>query len=234
MFVEATVVSATDVTPDCKQFVLSLPDEESWEGNPGNHTVIRRENGDARPYSVLTHNGNQAVFMIRAYDVNGVADYIHNQGVGDIIEVNPTLRGNLHLQNENRPIVLIGTGTGLTPLIGILHEYLERGSEEALFLFGEKNKEQLMYKAMLEQLEVLHPLEARFSLSREEWSGHEGYAQEQLDSIVADYGADADYYLCGVPPAVVGGKEKLRELGVPDERIHSEGWEESQVEQTEE
>lgn len=35
--------------------------------------------------------------------------------------------------------------------------------------------------------------------------------------------------LCGVPPMVVATKEKLSELGVPEERIHSEGWEDGVV-----
>ena len=41
-----------------------------------------------------------------------------------------------------------------------------------------------------------------------------------------------DFYVCGVPTMVVGTKKKLKELGVPEERIHSEGWEDGIVDKS--
>lgn len=39
-----------------------------------------------------------------------------------------------------------------------------------------------------------------------------------------------DFDVCGFPPMFVGTKTRLRELWAPDERIHSEGWEDSVIE----
>jgi len=48
--------------------------------------------------------------------------------------------------------------------------------------------------------------------------------QDHLDDLFDDL-PERDCYVCGVPPMVVQAKPRLSELGVPDARIHSEGWE---------
>ena len=96
-------------------------------------------------------------------------------------------------------------------------------------MFGEKTQDQLLYKAMLEQYELVHPVDLRLSLSREDWHGHTGYVQEQLPAVVSDIGLNADYYLCGVPAAVVAGKNELDRLGVSSDDVHTEGWEDARV-----
>jgi NAD(P)H-flavin reductase len=190
--------------------------------------VLRTEAG-TKPYSVLAVDAERITLMIRAYGTDGVADYMAAQSVGETVEVDPALRGNLTLERTDTPAVFIGTGTGITPVIGLLHEYVTSGGPQAVFMFGEKTQKQLLYKSLLEQYELVHPVETRVSLSREDWHGHTGYIQEQLPDVSDTVGTDAEYYVCGVPAAVVATKEKLGELGVPSDRVHTEGWEDAQV-----
>ena len=98
-----------------------------------------------------------------------------------------------------------------------------------MFMFGEKTRDQLLYKSLLEQYELTNSVETRFSLSREDWHGHTGYVQEQLPDVVETTSNDADYYACGVPAAVVATKDQLDELDIPSTRVHTEGWEDAQV-----
>lgn len=226
-FSEATITSISEISPDCKQYIVELNDG-SFNGKPGQHTAIQTENG-VKPYSVLAVDDTRIGLMLRAYGTDGVADYMDERSAGDTIQVKPTLTGSLTLQQTDRPAVFIGTGTGITPLIGLLQEYLANGGPQAVFMFGEKTQEQLLYKPLLEQYELTYPVETRFSLSREEWHGHTGYIQEQLSGVTDSLGSDADYYICGVPVAVVAAKERLDELGIPSDRVHTEGWEDAQV-----
>jgi Oxidoreductase NAD-binding domain. len=62
-------------------------------------------------------------------------------------------------------------------------------------------------------------------LSRESWSGREGYAQEHLSEIFDEVTDERDYYICGVPPMVNGTKELLADHGVSETAIITEGWE---------
>jgi NAD(P)H-flavin reductase len=226
-FANATVTSVTEISPDCKQYVLEL-NEGTFTGEAGQHTALRTERG-VKPYSVLAVDEARVGLMLRAYGTDGVADYMDERSVGDVVQVKPTLTGNLGLQRTDRPAVFVGTGTGITPLVGLLQAYVADGGPRAVFMFGEKTQEQLLYKPLLEQYALTGPVETRFSVSREDWHGHTGYVQEQLADVVDSVGDDADYYLCGVPPAVVGAKDRLDELGVSSDRVHTEGWEDAQV-----
>mgnify|MGYP003871329089 CR=1 FL=1 len=226
-FTDATIEAITQISPDCKQYILSS-DEAEFTGEAGQHTALRTDAG-TKPYSVLAVDGDRISLMIRAYGTDGVADHMDARSVGDTVEVDPALRGSLTLQRTDTPAVFIGTGTGITPIIGLLHAYVTNGGPQAVFMFGEKTQEQLLYKPLLEQYELVHPVETRFSLSREDWHGHTGYIQDQLPDVTNAVGPDAEYYICGVPAAVVATKEKLTELGVPSDRVHTEGWEDAQV-----
>ena len=226
-FREATITGVTEISPDCKQYIVELNRGE-FSGEAGQHTALQTEAG-VKPYSVFAVDGTQVGLMLRAYGTDGVGDYMDARTVGDTVQVKPNLTGSLTLQRTDRPAVFVGTGTGITPLLGMLHSYLTGGGQQAVFMFGEKAEEQLLYKPMLEQYELVYPVETRFSLSREDWAGHTGYIQEQLPDVVETVGDDADYYACGVPAAVVAAKDQLDELAVPSDRVHTEGWEDAQV-----
>ncbi|MFB6297450.1 MAG: F420H(2):quinone oxidoreductase [Salinirussus sp.] len=226
-FREATIAGVTEISPDCKQYVVEL-NEGTFTGEAGQHTALQTEGG-VKPYSVLAVDETRVGLMLRAYGTDGVADHMSAQSVGDTVHVKPELTGSLTLRRADRPAVFVGTGTGITPLIGILQAYLADGGPRAVFMYGEKTRDQLLYKSLLEQYELVHPVETRFSLSREDWHGHTGYVQEQLPDVVGTLEHDADYYACGVPAAVVAAKDQLDELGVPPDRVHTEGWEDAQV-----
>lgn len=224
---EATLVDVTRLSPDVRQYVVELTEGE-FDGEAGQHTLIENDDGDIKPYSILGVDANQAILMIRNYGGEGVSNYMGEREIGDTIEIEPDLNGNLTLDDPDRPIALLATGTGVTPMIGILNNYIEQGCrEDAVFLFGDKNKEQTLYKNMIKQYEVLHDVESEYVLSREEWHGREGYVQQHIEDVIDDVGPDTerDFYVCGVPKMVVQTKEMLEDLGVPSERIHSEGWE---------
>lgn len=226
-FRKATIARVTEISPDCKQYVVEL-NEGTFTGEAGQHTALQTDSG-VKPYSVLAVDETRIGLMLRAYGTDGVADYMNAQSVGDAVQVKPELTGSLTLQRTDRPAVFIGTGTGITPIIGLLQAYITGGGPQAVFMFGEKTRDQLLYKSLLEQYELTSSVDTRFSLSREEWHGHTGYIQEQLPEVVETVGQDADYYACGVPAAVVAAKDHLSELGVPPSRVHTEGWEDAHV-----
>lgn len=226
-FQKATITSITEISPDCKQYLVELNDG-TFTGEAGQHTALQTEKG-VKPYSVLGVDETEIGLMLRAYGTDGVADYMDARSVGDTVQVKPELTGSLTLRQTDRPAVFIGTGTGITPIIGLLQAYLADDGPQAVFMFGEKTRDQLLYKSLLEQYELTSSVETRFSLSREEWHGHTGYIQEQLPEVIETVGQDADYYVCGVPAAVVATKARLDELGVPSTRVHTEGWEDAHV-----
>jgi NAD(P)H-flavin reductase len=218
---EATVTQKTKLTPDIYQYVLELEDE-SFEGEAGQHLVLYDDEENGKPYSAVGVDDQRVVLMIRSYPNDTVSKWIGEQSVGDTVKVTTELTGNLTLQTDSdNPVFFVATGTGITPLIGMLNKYVISGGRDATFVLGEKTEEHTMYKALLEQYSVLYDVDVHFVHSRENYNG---YVQEYIDEqMVID--SNLDYYTCGVPDAVVAVVDLLQNNGVPEERIHTEGWE---------
>lgn len=237
---EAEITSIHRMTPRVKQFQLRRTDGAVFDYRPGEHTQLHFEDdgeytdeGDdeevVRPYTPTTLPGTGKVTLaIKRYDDGTASTYMHDREPGDRITIEEP-DGNLYLRDLDRDVVFVSTGTGITPPMAMLRHYLREGSGEAHFLYGEKTQEDVMYRETLDGLAAEHEaLTVAYSLSEEEWAGYTGHVQEHLEDVL-DSVEERDFYVCGVPAMVVETKDRLDDLGVPDERVHSEGWEEDEV-----
>ncbi|MDY6788528.1 MAG: FAD-dependent oxidoreductase, partial [Candidatus Nanohaloarchaea archaeon] len=214
-----------------KQFQLELKDAQ-WEFKPGQHTVIHFEkDGEevSRPYTPTDLPGTEKfVLAIKRYKDGIASTFMHDRQPGDTIEVSEP-SGNLYLRDLEKNAVFVSTGTGITPMVAMLKQYLKEGSGNAWFFFGERTQEDLMYRETLDQLEAEHEnLKVVYSLSDEEWGGPEGFVQEHLEDFLESF-EDKHFYVCGVPQMVVDTLDLLEERGVEEDRIFSEGWEKDAV-----
>jgi ferredoxin-NADP reductase len=233
---EATITSIHQMTPQVKQFVIEADDEFDFE--PGQHTTVRfgRDDPDededeqvVRPYTATnTPGSNKITLAIKRYDEGTASVYMHERETGDTVTLGD-LGGNLTLRDMDRDVAFVSTGTGITPMVAMLKQYLELGAGEAHFFYGEKNQENIMYRETLDQLATEHDkLSVVYSLSDEEWDGPTGHVQDHIEEHLD--GLDRDFYVCGVPQMVIDTKDHLDDLDVPDERVFSEGWEDGEVE----
>lgn len=111
-------------------------------------------------------------------------------------------------------------------MIAMLRQYLREGTGEAHFFFGEKTREDLIYRDTLDRLAAERDdLTVVYSFSEEDWDGPTGHVQEHVDDSVADLGS-GHFYVCGVPGMVVDTEEYLTDRGVDEDRLFTEGWEE--------
>lgn len=237
---DAEVTSIHRMTSRVKQFQLRRTDGGTFEYEPGQHTHLHFEDageytddGEAeevvRPYTPTSLPGTSRLTLaIKRYDDGTASRYMHDREPGDVITIEEP-DGNLYLRDLDEDVVLLASGTGLTPDVAMLRHHLREGSGDTHLVFGEKTQADLMYRETLDGLEAEHDgLSVTYVLSDEEWAGRTGHAQEHVDDVVADL-ASAHVYVCGVPGMVVETKERLDELGVPDGQVFSEGWEEDEV-----
>lgn len=229
----AEIVDIYPMTPQVSGFRLHVPGHE-FEFEPGQHTTVRFDSAGetvVRPYTPTNLPGTEELTLtIKRYEDGLASAYMHTRRPGDEIEIGP-LEGSLSLADPDRDVALLATGTGITPMIAILRQYLAEGSGQVHVVFGETDEQSVFHRGTLNELAADHDnFDVTYVLSNPnwEWTGRIGYVQEHLEELF-DRFDERDFYLCGVPPMVVQTKERLAALGTPDDRIHSEGWESNVV-----
>ncbi len=162
-----------------------------------------------------------------------VSSYFHDHlAGGDIVDVIAPA-GEFHLDEKStRPVVLIGGGIGITPLISILDTLIETGSSRDIWLFyGGRNLLDHPFPQHLSSIGKGHPNVRVIQVySRPtktcrkgfhyDYEGHIG--MELLKSELPSN--NFEFYLCG-PSAMLGSlTHGLRDWGVPEDDVHYEAF----------
>lgn len=180
---------------------------------------------------------------IAGQDPGYVSSTLHNAvAAGDIIEASaPT--GNFYLINPQANNVLISAGIGLTPMLAMLKQITEENicsdkSEDhrentnwIYFLHAARSSKTQALRNELSALANKNPKLRTYvaleNVDPDEVLGRDYHLQGRLDlkQVPNSYlPKDADYYLCGPLPFMRQQNHSLLELGVPQERIHSEAF----------
>ena len=140
---------------------------------------------------------------------------------------------DFHSKNR-RHFFLIGGGSGITPLMGILKSVLVNEPNSIITLiYSSRNEEQIIFKDQLSLLEKANPdrLKVIHNLSQpsQSWVGRKGRLSVGVlrELIVrAEYEPRYEevYFMCGPDGIMSAAKEILQELGVDKERIHQENF----------
>lgn len=235
MTLEATVVSTQQLTPDVREFRLEA-DDHVFEYEPGHHVRVHYEEnaagkGMARPYTATTRPGtNHLTLAIKHYEGGAASTYMHEREVGDTILIEEPA-GGFSLRSLDTDVVFVASGTGITPMVAMLRQYLDEGTGEAQLMFGEQDRDHLIYHDLLDQFAADNErFSVCYSLSDpdEGWDGPTGNVQNHLRDVLSTVD-DTHFYICGVPAMVVDTKELLLTQGVSADCIFTEGWEEGVV-----
>ncbi len=162
-----------------------------------------------------------------------VSNYLHDEvREGDQIEIGPPC-GEFTLDVAalgGRPVVLIGGGIGITPLLAMFKELAHQDYEAPVLL---------VHAARNSRLHALAAEAREVAQGRENFTTHFCYdeplpddlAQGRCDSLGCVDAEllqellpvlDAEFYFCGPKPFMIGLAEMLNELGVADSQAHYE------------
>lgn len=151
---------------------------------------------------------------------------------GDILDVRAP-GGQFFLdQASERPIVLIGGGVGLTPMISMLNTICRSGSKrETWFFYGITNRsEHAMYDHLAEIQEAYDNVNIVpcYSQPTEQCVEgrdyrHKGFVSVDLMKTMLPSN-NYEFYICGPPPMMEMVTAHLREWNVPDDHVHFEAF----------
>ena len=160
------------------------------------------------------------------------SSFLHNHiAVGDILQVRAP-SGHFHIDQGNAPVVLIGGGIGITPMLSMLNWSLAEQPEREIWLFyGVRNGRELIMASHLEALATSYPnFHLRFCLSNplpDDLHGQKHQVSSRIDVALLRMQLPLKpyhYYICGPSPMMESLVPALEEWGVPDSHIHFEAF----------
>jgi MOSC domain-containing protein YiiM/ferredoxin-NADP reductase len=161
-----------------------------------------------------------------------VSTYFHDRlAVGDRIEAKaPSGTFTIDVTQHDRPVVLIGGGIGLTPLISMLNSIVAAGApRETWLLYGVRSDRDTIMRTHLEAVARAHQnihLHIFYSRPCREMGGpgvHTG--RIGLGAMQHLLPSNAyDFYVCGPPSMMASVTGDLEAWGVPADRVHTEAF----------
>ncbi len=230
----ATVKNIKVETHNCKSLTLALP---NWTPHrAGQHYDVRLTAPDGyqaqRSYSVASEperTGEIDLTVERIAD-GEVSPYLHDVlMVGDQIEVRGPIGGYFVWDaRSDSPILLVGGGSGVVPLMAMIRHRAAAGSRvPARLLFSSRSLDDVIY---FDELERLHArgdgFEVFHTLTRIQPPGWKGYARridrDMLSEVSGPLGKSLQAFVCGPTPLVESAAAALVQIGLPANRIKTE------------
>ncbi|WP_459129436.1 2Fe-2S iron-sulfur cluster-binding protein [Guggenheimella bovis] len=234
----ATVTDIYDATEIIKHITFTFKEGEEVHFKAGQYMQLlapEYEGNDEevyRAYSISSPPSfKNGVTLIIGYIPNGIATtYVHHfLKVGDEATLIGPFGDFFYQEDSTREMLLIGTGTGLAPLLSILRHMRDIGSTRKATLYtNARTPEDLYIKEELDELKKSLPgfdyvLALKPVPEGYEWNGPTGYATNAIKE--KENLEEAEAYLCGSPRMLDGIVTMLKELGVPEERIYFDKFE---------
>jgi len=119
--------------------LLTLGCDAPFEYHAGQFVNLRRQDGLTRSYSIANQRNhtNTVNFHIRRLVGGRFSEWLHREvAIGDSIDISAAQGSCYYLPgNAAQNLLLIGTGSGLAPLYGILREALQQGHRGQIRLY---------------------------------------------------------------------------------------------------
>lgn len=131
-------------------------------------------------------------------------------------------------EDRDGPMILVGGGSGMSPLLSILDDQIANGpSRPIYFFYGARTANDLFYLDRFAELSAQHS-EFKFipALSEADgdtsWTGEKGWVHEVVKRHLAelDLDEDADGYVCGPGPMIDAVLPVLIVAGLDTDHIH--------------
>jgi ferredoxin-NADP reductase len=225
-----TVVEVVDETPRVRTVVLDLDD---WpEHRAGQHVDIRLTAEDGyraeRAYSIASAPGEPVAITVERLEDGEVSPYLVDEArEGDGFEVRGPIGGYFVWDgDEPGPVLLIGGGSGVVPLMAMARHRAQVGSRTPMrLLYSSRTWDDVIYRDELGKLpgggfEVVH------TLTREQPPGWTGYARRIDRDLLAEVAFPATeqprVYVCGSTRFVDAAADGLIELGYDPRWVRTE------------
>jgi len=227
----ADVVDIVPETAGVKTLALDVPE---WPGHrAGQHVDVRLTAEDGyqaeRSYSIgSAPNGTRVELTVERLDDGEVSPYLTEElRPGDRLELRGPVGGYFVWEPAvGGPVLLVGGGSGVVPLMAMIRERAAAGSDvDMRLLLSSRTLDDVIYRDELERL-AGSGLTVTQTLTRSQPTGWAGYARRVDAEMLAEVSPGAEdrphVYVCGPTPFVEAVATALVSLGHEPDRIKTE------------
>jgi len=229
-----TVTAIRGETRQVKSFTLALP---KWMAHrPGQHYDVRLTAPDGyqtqRSYSIASppeRIGELELTVERIPD-GEVSPYLHDVLMpGDQFEVRGPIGGYFVWDvSLGGPLVLVGGGSGVVPLMAMLrHRAVQHSTVPARILYSSRTAEDVIYRDELDGMAAADgTFEPFYTFTRQPPAGWTGYRRRidaaMLAEVIRPFDKSARVYVCGPTLLVEAVANALVQMELPIEQIRTE------------
>lgn len=229
-------------THDTTSFHLMDPSGAAIAFAPGQFltVLVPLPNGATlrRAYSLSSVPGTGDQTLRARITVKRVRGGLGSNHLADQLKAGEALRvfgpsGNFGLSPEEasgKHVILLGGGSGITPLRSLFEHLLTSSDARVTLIFGNRAERDIVFRTELDALAAAHPTRARVIYVLEDSGGAPGFVRGRLDKATSatlleqalSGGPPAIFMSCGPTPMMAAVREALRDRGVPDSDIREE------------
>jgi ferredoxin-NADP reductase len=203
-------------TPRVRTLLLGA---DGWQSHrAGQHLDVRLTAEDGyraeRSYSIASAPGEPLAITVERLDDGEVSPYLVDEvREGDQFEVRGPIGGYFVWEDDGRPLLLVGGGSGVVPLMSMIRA--SEGRSAVRLLYSSRTVEDVIYRAELEH--VGDHVEVFQTLTREQPADWTGYARRIDDELLREVAWPAEerprVFVCGSTRFVDAAADGLLRLG---------------------
>lgn len=212
-------------TPLHTSFYFSPEDEGALMSFlPGQYITIKI---DSSPYTSLRNYSLSSQPSMDMYRITvkreeggQVSSYLHeNANEGDVFEIGVPCGDFTVSPDDTTPLVLLGAGTGITPLLGILDQARQRGVQAILIYRAHSSQVHPLRQEVEDIVTESQDISCHVFYSVDDAGDDDAreYSVDALDTIIQD--KNSLFYICGPEGFTLDTINMLTSLGVGQDRV---------------
>ncbi|KAJ1967263.1 NADH-cytochrome b5 reductase [Dispira parvispora] len=206
------LVKKIEVSHNTAIYRLALPKPTDVLGLPiGQHiSVMANIDGKdiSRSYTPTSAQDATGYFdlLIKTYEQGNISRMFSELKIGEKVNVRGPKGKFSYTPNMCRALGMIAGGTGITPMLQIIHAIVKNPADrtQVSLLFANVNEEDILLKAELDALQAEHKnITVHYVLNNppEKWTGGVGFVtEEMIRNYLPSPAEDIKILLCGPPP----------------------------------
>ncbi|KAK9458780.1 putative NADH-cytochrome b5 reductase [Lipomyces oligophaga] len=215
-YIDLTLSGKKEISPNTAIYTFDFPEKDAISGLVIASIVMvkyvtPKGNNVVRPYTPITDVDHIGSFdlLVKTYPAGKMSVHIQKLAIGDKLAFRGPIVKYAWTANKHDEIVLIGGGSGITPLFQLLHA-IDKDPEDktkVTLFYGNVSEDDILLKAEIDatvankpdQFKVVYALDKPTSGS---WTGVTGYITKEVLTplIPPPSSANIKFFVCGPPP----------------------------------